>query len=73
MDELKEIRSRINQMDAQIADLFEQRMRASREVMDLLCALNAQGRTVVLITHDPTVAARAQRRVQVTDGRITDA
>ena len=46
--------------------------RASREVMDLLCALNAQGRTVVLITHDPAVAARAGRRVQVTDGRITD-
>ena len=34
MDELKEIRSRINQMDAQIADLFEQRMRASREVIE---------------------------------------
>ena len=46
--------------------------RASREVMDLLCALNAQGRTVVLITHDPAVAARAGRRVRVMDGRITD-
>lgn len=34
MDELKEIRARINQVDAQIADLFEQRMRASREVIE---------------------------------------
>ncbi len=46
--------------------------RASRDVMDLLCALNAQGRTVVLITHDPGVAARAGRQVRVKDGRVED-
>ncbi|WP_102412756.1 ATP-binding cassette domain-containing protein [Beduinella massiliensis] len=47
--------------------------RASRDVMDLLCALNAQGRTVVLITHDPGVAARAGRQVRVKDGRLEGA
>lgn len=44
--------------------------RASQDVMDLLCALNAQGRTIVLITHDRGVAARAGRQVRVKDGRL---
>ena len=47
--------------------------RSSQDVMDLLCTLNAQGRTVVLITHDPGVAARAGRQVRVKDGRLSAA
>ena len=39
-------------------------------VMDLLASLNGQGRTVVLITHDLDVAAKAQRRIHVRDGLI---
>ncbi|MFB6848446.1 ABC transporter ATP-binding protein [Streptomyces sp. NPDC056373] len=39
-------------------------------VMDLLGRLNAAGVTVVVITHDPAVAARARRRVTILDGRI---
>jgi ABC-type lipoprotein export system ATPase subunit len=44
--------------------------RSGAMVMDLLTSLNDQGRTVVLITHDPDVAERAHRRVHIRDGRI---
>ncbi|HEX5240645.1 MAG TPA: ABC transporter ATP-binding protein [Candidatus Limnocylindrales bacterium] len=41
-----------------------------REVLQLFQDLHASGRTVVLITHDPSVAATAQRQVHILDGRI---
>ncbi|HEY8054460.1 MAG TPA: ABC transporter ATP-binding protein [Terriglobales bacterium] len=40
------------------------------EVMRLLLALHAEGRTVVLVTHDEAVAALAPRQVVLRDGRI---
>lgn len=40
------------------------------QVMDELDALHAAGHTVVLITHDAAVAARAQRVISMADGRI---
>jgi putative ABC transport system ATP-binding protein len=42
------------------------------EVLDLFCRLNAGGQTVVMVTHDPEVAARADRIVRMRDGRIVD-
>ena len=39
-------------------------------VMEILSRLHRQGRTVVLITHDPRVAACATRRVRILDGRV---
>ncbi|MBS1696803.1 MAG: ABC transporter ATP-binding protein [Actinobacteria bacterium] len=43
----------------------------SSEVMDaLLWSTTGQGRTLVLVTHDPQVAARCSRTVAVRDGRI---
>jgi macrolide transport system ATP-binding/permease protein len=45
---------------------------SGREVMALLRRLNAEGRTVVLITHDPEVARQADRRIRIADGRIVD-
>jgi putative ABC transport system ATP-binding protein len=44
--------------------------RSGAEVMDVLHALHASGRTIVLITHDPDVAAAADRQVHLRDGRI---
>jgi putative ABC transport system ATP-binding protein len=44
----------------------------AREVMELLEQLNAQGATVVIVTHDPELAARAQRNVHIVDGVATD-
>ncbi|PZR54194.1 ABC transporter ATP-binding protein [Xylanimonas oleitrophica] len=40
------------------------------EVLDLLLAAVAQGRTLVVVTHDPGVAARADRVVTLRDGRV---
>jgi putative ABC transport system ATP-binding protein len=39
-------------------------------VMDLLGRLNAAGVTVIVITHDPAVAARARRRIAILDGHL---
>ena len=43
---------------------------SGKNVMQLLKDLHADGHTVVLITHDPTVAAMAQRTVRMKDGKI---
>jgi putative ABC transport system ATP-binding protein len=43
---------------------------SSQEVMDIFQALNDTGRTIVMITHEPDVAARAKRVIQVADGQI---
>jgi len=42
------------------------------EVMDLLDAMNRDGQTVVLVTHDPEVADRAKNRVRMDDGEIVE-
>ena len=44
----------------------------ARGVMELLEEINTQGTTIVMVTHDPELAARAQRNVHVIDGCITD-
>ena len=43
---------------------------ASREIMDLFTDANRKGTTVVLITHEREIAQRAQRIVEMRDGRI---
>ena len=45
---------------------------SSREVLALLREVNAAGRTIVLITHDPNVAAVARRVLEMSDGRIVE-
>jgi putative ABC transport system ATP-binding protein len=45
----------------------------ARGVMDLLEELNREGATIVMVTHDPQLAARAQRNVHVIDGHVVDA
>jgi putative ABC transport system ATP-binding protein len=44
--------------------------RSGAEVMELFAALHQAGTTVLMITHDPTVAARAQRRLVLDAGRL---
>jgi putative ABC transport system ATP-binding protein len=45
---------------------------AAQEVMDVFSRLNAEGRTVVLITHEDEVASHAKRIVRLRDGEIID-
>jgi putative ABC transport system ATP-binding protein len=43
---------------------------ATEELTDLLSALHGQGTTLLVITHNPVVAARAQRQIRIRDGRL---
>lgn len=45
---------------------------ATGDVLALLESLNHQGRTVVVITHDRHVAARAQRQLMICGGKLTE-
>ena len=42
------------------------------EIMDIFHQLHRQGNTILLITHDEAVAAQAQRRVHILDGKLTE-
>jgi putative ABC transport system ATP-binding protein len=44
----------------------------ARGVMELLEEINTEGTTVLMVTHDPELAARAQRNVHIVDGQVTD-
>ena len=44
----------------------------ARSVMALLEELHRDGATIVMVTHDPQLAARAQRNVHVIDGQVVD-
>ena len=44
--------------------------KTGREVMQFLQELHREGNTIVLITHDNSIAAQAQRVVRITDGKI---
>ncbi|HEY0558519.1 MAG TPA: ABC transporter ATP-binding protein [Thermoanaerobaculia bacterium] len=46
--------------------------RTGEEVLGLFRELHEQGNTVVLVTHDPGIAARAERRVTLCDGLVLD-
>ena len=39
-------------------------------VLDILQRLNSQGHTIVLVTHDPTIASKAGRIIEIKDGEI---
>jgi putative ABC transport system ATP-binding protein len=44
----------------------------ARGVMELLEEINAQGTTILMVTHDPELAVRTQRNVHIIDGRVSD-
>ena len=44
--------------------------RTSREVLDFLKQLNEEGNTIVMITHDNSIALEAKRVIRIHDGRI---
>jgi len=40
------------------------------EIMNILCQLNAQGTTIVIVTHDPSISAYGKRLLRLRDGKI---
>ncbi len=42
------------------------------QVMDLLEEINDGGTTIVMVTHDPSLASRARRNINMLDGRVAD-
>lgn len=44
----------------------------TREVMDIINSVNSEGTTVIIVTHDAKVAARASRIIYLMDGNIHD-
>ncbi|SHE31582.1 putative ABC transport system ATP-binding protein [Thermoanaerobacter uzonensis DSM 18761] len=46
--------------------------KSGSEIMKIIKELNERGNTVVLITHDPNIAAQAKRIVRIKDGRILE-
>jgi len=44
----------------------------ARQVMDLLQDINKKGTTIIMVTHDPELARRANRNIQILDGQVSD-
>jgi len=45
---------------------------SGNEIMRMFVKLNKEGRTVVIVTHDPSIARHSQKIIRVKDGRIVD-
>jgi putative ABC transport system ATP-binding protein len=46
--------------------------KTGEEIMALIYSLNAAGRTILLVTHEPDIARQCRRQIHMRDGRIVD-
>jgi putative ABC transport system ATP-binding protein len=44
----------------------------SNQIMELLQAINAEGTTILMVTHNPELAQRAHRQVHIVDGQVAE-
>jgi putative ABC transport system ATP-binding protein len=47
-------------------------VRSGQEIIKLFQTLNNEGKTIVLITHDPTIASYAKRTIRIYDGEVSE-
>ena len=47
--------------------------KTGKEILDILKSLHKEGKTIILITHDPSIGAMAERIIHVKDGMIEGA
>jgi putative ABC transport system ATP-binding protein len=47
--------------------------KTGQEILELFKHLNEQGRTVIIITHDLQIAEQCERKLVISDGRVTEA
>lgn len=47
-------------------------VKSGHDIMAILHRLNAEGRTIVMVTHDPGIAQHAQRIIKISDGRVIE-
>jgi ABC-type lipoprotein export system ATPase subunit len=46
--------------------------KTGNEILDLFDQLNAEGRTIIMVTHNPDAAKRAQKVIVLRDGQVID-
>jgi ABC-type lipoprotein export system ATPase subunit len=44
--------------------------KSGKSVMDILKSLNRQGKTVIVVTHDPKIASYSDRIIRIRDGEV---
>ena len=44
----------------------------AEEIMDILTKLNKEGHTIIIVTHEPSIAKRAKRTIGLKDGKIVE-
>jgi len=44
----------------------------ARQILELIEDINSRGTTIVMVTHDPELARRAQRSIHIMDGKVSD-
>jgi len=43
------------------------------QIMEMLTNLHRQGRTIIIVTHDPSIGEQAERIIRIRDGKVADA
>ena len=46
--------------------------KTGQEVMNLFKQVNEQGKTVVIVTHDPNIAGQCHRVIEIVDGMVSE-
>ena len=44
--------------------------KTSSEIMELFKSLNKEGKTIIIVTHDPEIAQQCDRIIEISDGKI---